>query len=302
MMTFEDKHPSNYGGGFGVTNEEPDILRSLLTGHKVGKVGGIASAGEVLFSVLLPKASKEIILVDHSYRSLFSTYAKAVMFEKLGIEATLAVFSKNYNIPAEQAEFYKAVAEISKDVPKAIVNGMTKTNTAMRLETGGGLFLNELRREWRFIAPSTIERGIKKLDKVRLIHGDLRDLEEYGKFDLIYASNAMEHSGRHGTPMPAQFERLLRPGGLLLSTHNTHTLATMPGFELLRREWGYRTAWDHRLYRRISQDLAPPKISPSAMKCLRPAMRKKVSGEMPVNSIHPRLWAGLPAETTTTAT
>lgn len=254
LPQFEDVYQHHTASGFGVTNEEPDLHRQLLGRRMFRKAACIASAGEIPFFVLLPRC-REVVAIDHSYRSLVAAYTKALLLEQLGPAGVrnLMVNSRDPN------ELVEAALKVKDLLPEnlrkhATFTAITKDSYGY---TGGGTFTEQdwrdLRREWREVRLSTLRAAVKNLHHTTFIHGDLKDLEKRGPFDLLYISNAMEHSGRNGIPKPKDFVPLLKEGGLLLSTRaNSYKDIAEPAFRKVNDIRGYRSQWWHILHERIT--------------------------------------------------
>lgn len=230
---FVDHHPAYTSSGYTVTNEEPHLFNALLGKTKVQRAACIASGGEVLLSVILHRAN-EIVAVDHSYASLSATYEKILLLRKLPTKTALELLrEEKYN------DLIQQVQRNSKHLP-------TFQNYARN--PIGVYTWQSVRREW--CRGDFRTRSVSKADieKMTLVHGDLRDLGElYGAFDLLYASNAMEHSGRdHKSPKLADLAKLLNPGGWLLYTkggkENTAVVSDA-GFTDVKQIKGLTSSW-----------------------------------------------------------
>lgn len=242
-IQFEDLYSSyDATGGYIVTNEEPDIHRELLSPCKgLKKVGSIASGGEVPLFVFLSRGSR-VYAVDHCYKALASAYLKARMLQQLGGEGTRDILAPPtvdaYNTTTPDLLRIKEFIKTLADVPEPLLKILTYSTFSF----------DGVRREWGLCSPNLLEKTVRHLSKLTLIHGDLGDLKKYAPLDCLYISNALEHSGRAGTPKTADLASLLKPGGLLLTTGNAKPANTE--FTLVKEIRGYRTSWVHSLFKR----------------------------------------------------
>lgn len=229
--------------GYVVTNEEPYLFNRILTDTKVQRAACIASSGEVLLSVILHRA-QEIVAVDHAYSSLTVAYAKLLLLQRVPIK-TIIELLRTENYDALQAH----LQAVWDKVPKGKYKGCLFDNGGWR----------QIRGTWcaPYFQPPRVTKA--DVEKVTFVHGDLRDLKaNHNTFDMLYASNAMEHIGRNNTcPKLSDLSNLLNPGGLLLFTA---TLASHTGadrlkaasLELVEQIRGYRTQWKHIVARKVA--------------------------------------------------
>ena len=236
---FIDVHPAYNSSGYIVTNEEPETLRGFIAGKKLKRSGGIASGGEILLSVLLPQSS-EVVVVDHAYNAVTMCYIKSVLLASLGPQGFLSLLTEK-----SLSEFQLAM--------KAVVLPPELAGKATILINDYNF--GEFKREWKLIPAEVLDAAHKKLDKVTLIHGDLADLQSYGEFNCIYASNAFEHTGRGGIRHNLDaILPLVKTGGMVLSTHgnamNKMSPCT-PAWDLMESVKGKRaTQWTHAIYKK----------------------------------------------------
>ena len=232
-----DIHPQYDQTGYKVTNETVTIFDKLLEGRKrFGKVGCIASGGEVWLASLLPRA-KELFAVDHSYAALLCSYGKAVLLSQLG--------------PSGFRELLKTKTHQEFD---ALLKSVAPEELRTKIKIGYGWTVgdhDEALRVWATIPDEALAASAKKIDKVTLIHGDLSDIEKYGPFDVAYVSNAFEHTGRDGYEKRPSLNNLppLKNRAIVLSTHAKAPMTP------ITQEWDLcgkhdLGQWSHVLYRR----------------------------------------------------
>lgn len=235
IPTFEEAFAGHTDSGYAATNEEPELFRRLMKGKRFKRVATIASAGELPYLTFLPIA-KEIVAIDHSYRSICVCFIKAIMLDLLGpaemrrflLEESYATFSDlvmNRIVPLMPEELRTKV-NMPMSVPKCLnipqlpprpFKPFTITKRpAGRLRHGSSSSwysppqpilspatvsvaeYNEIRREWQWVSLARLAYIRKNLHRVKLVHGDIQDLKKQGTgvFDLLYISNALQHRGR----------------------------------------------------------------------------------------------------------
>lgn len=263
MLRFEDKYPSFSTSGYTITNEEPALFTSLLRGISFRRGAAIASAGEVPIGVLLPKCREELIAIDHSYQSLVTTFAKAAMLKTLG--------PKQFKDSLIGCDAPNQFVELLKPISAVLPEGLaTKTVFGGSGFTVGPKSYDNLntRKEWHFISDRNIAAAYRNIDKLRLVHGDLvQDLKDERPFDLLYVSNAFDHQGRtRENPNREAISKLVRFGGyILVASSALNDFPKLPEMQLVRNIKGFRTSWDHRLYRRVKVQPAAPAIVADAI-------------------------------------
>jgi hypothetical protein len=244
---FEDLDNFN-AAGYWETNEEPEVHRELLSGIRLHRAAAIASGGEVSYFVLLPKVQKELVLVDHSYHSLAVCFLKACLLQQRGADQTKALF-----VSGDREAIVDALLTVKDGVPEKLRSHICSYGgelTPHRFYSE-----NNLRREWLYAPLDAIRASARKLSKLRLLHGDLSTLKGRGPFDLLYISNALDHTGVGGKRLGKEdIEPSLKKGGYVLLTKqavNYNTSGTNPsnmGWKLIREIRGFRTSWIHSLY------------------------------------------------------
>lgn len=280
MFPFEDRYPAYAPAhGYGVTNEEPLLIRQLVLPFKRGLA--IASAGEVTFLALLPRVKESLTLIDHSYASLRVFCLKALLLSHLGPVKLRQLF-----LDETKKGWKEAVAAIEDQLPAVLNTAALKTQDFMGIAQG------DVRREWFYADLASLKRAAANLHKIHLIHGDLLDAADRAPFDFLYLSNALEHTGRpadtsavatavvaaatrtstyqsprrrpahapfYGGPAPAhpEVERLsslLRKGSRVLwvaaqGPSYGGNLKAAQAWTLTRAVRGYRTSWVYNLSR-----------------------------------------------------
>lgn len=233
---------------FDVINEEPEVWNSLLGRQRFGKIATIASAGEILLFVLAHRATEEIIAVDHSYSSMRVCYAKALFVQKHG--ARLA----HKLITQDGWKGYKdSLAQIVSELPTVLQNPKRPTWDAPRTPE---FVLNDFndqkyRAEWHYGGVTNLERGARMLQKTTFIHGDFSDTAQYGPFDLLYVSNAQEHTNKNNVrPSVANdFIPLVRVGGLVLICATSYYPAPNdPTYRIVQTVKGFRNVHNWTYY------------------------------------------------------
>lgn len=258
--TFIDAHKAFNASGYDLTNEEISVHNMLLDGaglRRFMKGAAIASGGEIPLAVLLHRCD-QLICVDHSYRSCAMTMLKASLIDTMGPRAFLALIMEGEALPLSGA-----IKSVWETLPIEVRKTGASPAPTMMAPAIDDYSLRSWRREWHEANQLDVEEAAKKLHRVTIIHGDLEDLKEHGPFDVLYASNAMEHSGRGGkVPKMSLFGELLKDGGYLLATGGSspfRSASVDPSWTHLKQIHGFRTSWDHHLIR-----WSAPTVQPSA--------------------------------------
>ncbi len=230
---------------YNVTNEEPEVInRKLLAGSTYGKIGSIASSGDVVILCLLHRVREQLFAVDHSYGSLYCAYEKALLLRELGAKKLTGIVEAN-----NQAGYNAAVRLLQAKIPEKIRG---KASTSYNL--------SGIRKEWFYTGQAAVIRSRRNLDKLHFVHGDLTDLIPYGPLDLLYISNAQEHTDKTGRcPSLNKIGSSLAIGGHLLVASNQATpyytgteQDFAANFKILKKVAGYRTGYTYFLIERIA--------------------------------------------------
>jgi hypothetical protein len=247
LPNFVDQHPAYTAAGYGCTNEEPEILKDFLAKRTFDKIAAIASAGEMTYFLLLPRCNQELVAVDHSYRSLYVSYVKAALLDRLGPRKTKKLF-----VESTPLQIYEEITKLT--IPEVLSSKVRKDYALSSLD------LQSVRREWFYASEAALRQAAKKLDKLTFLHGDLSDLS--GKFNLLYLSNAHEHTGRKGAPKGADFTSVTTDDSFLLVAHtfmsdygtNPHVKTTFADWETVKDLKGFRTQWHYTLYKKKAKE------------------------------------------------
>jgi hypothetical protein len=223
-LAFEDVHtfPGN-DDFYPVPNESLERWDTLLKGLRVSRIAGICSGGEVGFLSLLPRARRELVLVDHSYKSLYFAIVKYLALRKYGAEET---YKRLTELTPEGAQ--ALAAEFEAEIPGPLKAVWEQRLGYTRYRNGADALASrqyEVTAYWKRQAPAKVVKMCAKLDRVRFVHGDLSDLSRFGKFGLVYLSNALESNHRtrdRVCSVPAQVAACLRAGGYVLTTHSEY--------------------------------------------------------------------------------
>lgn len=242
LPKFEDVHPAHNPTGYIMTNEEPELFKKMLGSRTFRRAASIASGGEIPLGILLPRCT-ELVAVDHSYTSLAVCFMKAALLDQLGGRGLLAML-----IESRYPDYQTCCTKLIADLPEVLRNRLTPTDKYVTGATALNLnHFNEMRREWRFYTPVELDKARERLANTTFVHGDLTDLEKFGKFNGIYLSNALEHTGRDGKrPEWDKVKLLLTKNGTVLATWGKGTKPILPG-ETKTKIAGFRSSWDYYL-------------------------------------------------------
>jgi len=251
LPAFEEKYAAHSPGGYPVTNEEPETIRRMLKGYKFNRVGGIAGGGEVSIFTLLPYAN-ELLCVDHSHRAIVALYIKLALLQKHGINGMRKVLEER-----KIKDFFKEATTVIQHLPEALRSKVKFPDPAKYDYYGTYTMSNEdysnMRKEWNILPDAIFRKVLGKLDRVKILHGDLRkDMEPYGKFDLFYISNAHQHVDRDSKTLKiADLVPLLNDKGMLLVAGELVTSPKNPELKVVKSIKGFRTTWSYTLFQKI---------------------------------------------------
>jgi hypothetical protein len=259
-FSFEDRFP-DYAvkSGYGVTNEEPLLLRDLTRPFKRGLA--IASAGEIAFFALLPRADETLVLVDHSYSSLRTFCLKALMLSTLGPAETINLLGTAFD---PWSHLLKFVPMLPPRLAEA------------RLDTWS-LEPATINRLWASIDLASLQAAKDNLHKIKLIHGDLVDTADRAPYDLLYLSNALEHNCRAalGGPKAQTYQvfpsvdalsSLLTPDAQILWTKSRNTSSgttkdALTRWPVVQSLSGKAMSWDYLASLGPSQPAQPARTA-----------------------------------------
>lgn len=214
-LVYEDVHQHEWKGYYAVPNEDTLSWRELLKKDKpIYRAAGICSSGEVGFFSILPLVRRELVLVDHSYRSLQVAALKYLLLKEKG-----ALEARRLLTTAPLDELRQELIALKEHLPEKLQTCHDKTGglwlgerIARRdsyrrysdyeyLGFGSSEFMpaddqRQVRELWLNIPPRIINKAAQKLDRVKFLHGDLSDLVQQGPFGLLYLSNAFSHPSR----------------------------------------------------------------------------------------------------------
>lgn len=245
LPQFEDKHPEYNASGYVFTNEEPALFNALLGDIKVKTAACIASGGEILLSVILPRA-KKVYAVDHAYRALGATLLKILHLQEMdGLEYA--------SICADHGEKFRGFTKKQKELWKQHVPEIIQKkcgNDAYWLDDSYSFA--QIKQVWPAgTAPKKLTKSI--INRITLLHGDLRDVP---KVDLLYVSNAMEHIARDNkSPTLRQFAAHLNPGGYIMFTSGK------PTYTSDEYSYGYTKQDENELYNRVGKKVPGTRTS-----------------------------------------
>lgn len=235
----EELNNFNVSTGYLCPNERPRIFLRKMASLKLRpkKVLSICSGGEMPL-MMLPFA-EEVLAIDHSRKSLDTALTKIKLLRQHGPDGWMSL------LRMPQTTFFSRWQALTQD------------------QTGyyaGGDNVSEMLRVWADI-PARIRHLIPaRLDRLKLLHGDFLDASDRGPFDVMYLSNALEHSGRTHTHRLVERKdlilSLLAPGGVIFYTrsiYNTPSTATFEGAQVIvtgpiASPWGGQ--WHYEMVRK----------------------------------------------------
>lgn len=234
------------------TNEEPETFNKLLDQYLPGtfkKVGAIASGGEVSFFCLMPRA-QEYVVIDHYIGSLRVFCTKLTLLQHLGPEKCKKLLCPTSSWGPKYDEDCKTLSEavfgVQERLPKELQTEASKTPYMMSPATTSA--------EWKRAEEDKLRAAALIGDRTTVVAGDLYDLKDHGPFDLLYISNAHEHTGINGLPRFERIAELVTPNGhLLLATNHGFQSSQAVPFTSVAKINGLRTSWRHELLVKAEQ-------------------------------------------------
>lgn len=253
------------------SNEDVELWRSMVKGLRVERAAAICSGGEVGLLALLPTVRRELVLIDHSRRSLLVAMLKHLLIRQRGATEVRELLGKG-----SYEDIKAALTAVKDGLPPdllAIYNRMGNGPRELGNETepfGARVDWYSakpsykphpgLQRYWCAVPVRLVQRSGAKLGKVSFIHGDMKMLAERGKFNLIYLSNAFNHASVTNTQHSTfkAIDEALAPGGYAMVAdyrggHVTEIVAAA-GWETVQSAVGDRNKapmqWMQTLYRK----------------------------------------------------
>lgn len=220
-LAFEDspkvKNADDY---YAVPNEDISLWRDYLKGKRIERAAGICSSGEIGLFAMLPTVRKELVLVDHSYRSLSIAMLKWLLLRERGPEATYELL-----LTKQPKEVKAVLGEVRAGLPDAVrrvYDSMyeEERNSYYTQYEPFSSYSSSMKLYWSRLPMRLIRHSGTKLGKVRFLHGDMKDLAAQGlKFDALYLSNALEHYYSQTSARTActTLDTILNPGAYIMA-------------------------------------------------------------------------------------
>lgn len=238
-LRFTDANDYASTTSYNCTNEDPKEWFKYVSDLKLERVAGICSGGEVGLLSLLPRTRKELILFDHSYLSLRSAMLKFLVLQR-GVEHAYPILTGNRRF--DRGDYEPALPDVYRK----------RSIFACGIDGGysyhdGHQVLGNIARHWSKFSYEHVADVCANLHKVHFVHGDVFDLTPLGPFDLVYFSNAFEHSPRQGgRPDGSRFFDILKPRGYVLATQSS---GVPQEWEVVKKGVMSYSGWYHTLYR-----------------------------------------------------
>lgn len=254
-------------------NEDVELWRSMVKGLRVERAAAICSGGEVGLLALLPTVRRELVLIDHSRRSLLVAMLKHLLIRQRGATEVRELLGKG-----SYKDIKAALTAVKDGLPPDLLAIYNRMGNDPR-KYGDEIEPFGARDDWYSAKPSykphpglqkywcavpvrLVQRSGAKLGKVSFIHGDMKVLAERGKFNLIYLSNAFNHASVTN-PQHSTFKAIdeaLAPGGYAMVADSRHgygastKVCDQAGWETVQSAIGDRNKasmqWMQTLYRK----------------------------------------------------
>lgn len=254
-IQYEDVHEYEGFHYYIVPNESLTSWKKLLEDAdiSVDRAAGICSAGEVGLFNLLPHVKRELVLIDHSTRSIAVAAVKHLILQKVGPDKAKELFESG-----DAAKIRKAFDGVKDKLPPKLQESYEKVfGTKKDLDHLGYAANSHARSLKSMWADAPLKKTCNTLGKVKFLHGDLTDLVERGPFGLLYLSNALDstHRSRSGqAALAATVEKAVKPGGYVLDAVSAFTKTARSGakWDLIAEHSPYTniqfSQWVYRLY------------------------------------------------------
>lgn len=267
-MNFQDLHEYDGHMTYPASNENLSSWKEALAGIQVERAAGICSGGEVSFFCVLPLVKEQLVLIDHSYASLYYALGKHHVIEKYSGKKACELFRGTH--PSYDRRGYKLPNPLKVEFDAANKDLPTKD-----CGRHGSFGLSGI---WQHITPEEVTNFKRNRKKVSFLHGDINDLADLGPFDLLYLSNALDYSGRDGDTF--QIDKIVKPGGYVMFCYQTsyYNENTPPrgnvqkhieGWEPVAkaktpRTAGYGLSWTYEVRRTPKEVTDAPQVAPSS--------------------------------------
>lgn len=283
-VVYEDVHKHEWKGYYAIPNENVFRWRDMLKNTPIYRAAGICSSGEVGFFGILPLVRRELVLIDHSYKSIQVAALKYLLLREKGARETLRLLTQG-----TQDEIAQEVKALADKLPEGLRSCFDKNVDGLWMQPKTPLDRNynsyyydssyygwasatdqpsydlpKLHKEWARYPLGLVQKAARKLDRVSFLHGDLTDLAERGPFGLVYLSNALQHESRergkrdYSDSALEKVEAAVKKGGyviLAVSVYDTINAKTRNrGWTLCgsnKKQAGDATGmgWEHQMWR-----------------------------------------------------
>jgi hypothetical protein len=179
MTPYIDSTSQDFGMGWTLTNENPNIYRGWAERISPNKAFAISSGGEIPLLALLPIGC-EVTAVDISYNSIRATMAKIALVKKYGKELKTKLHEN-------QRDFEKFVDdELVDEMPESL-----RENAGFRIVRGYDWMYNKFAQIWMNTPDNVLEAAQRNIGNISLVHGDIEEVQGED-FDLIYVANTLD--------------------------------------------------------------------------------------------------------------
>lgn len=233
-------------------NEDFKVWYDFLKHIPVQRAAGICSAGEVGFFSILPLVRKELVLVDHSYKSLSIAMVKYLVMRQEGYREAHRLFTRG-----SREELHNVYTKVGATLPGSVGKALRDLQRYDYVSPYAQHNSHKIQRVWDTVNTCSLRKAHTKLDLVSFLHGDLKDLVERGPFDVLYLSNALDgtHRGRDGSVQVAQINAAVKPGGYVILAESDYYKSgaeTFPGWEKVKELKNHTygsNAWVYKMFK-----------------------------------------------------
>jgi len=197
-MSFDKNHFIDLGPkndyGFQISYEDPSLLREWTQDLSPKEICAISSGGESVLLGFLP-LGVPVIGVDIAYNSIAFTYLKAKLIERYEAKELKKIMQTS-------AKLNRVLEEIMLEMPETLskrIISQYSPPSDVALSSGShdwDELWKQISHVWSKTPDWVIDASRKNLENLTLVHGNQADCKKFGKFEMVYSSNAIGYSSQ----------------------------------------------------------------------------------------------------------
>jgi hypothetical protein len=181
--------------GFTITTEDPDLLREWAQEEMPERTCAITGGGESIYLGFLPHGG-QVIGVDAAYNALAATYLKGKLIENYSTQDLKKLIDQGV------VDFNEALRQFLPTLPERLRRSVEGTR---EIVGSTDPYYKELwesfSKIWLDTPEEVIDSSRRNLGNLVLVHGDMAECTKWGRFQLVYPSNAVGWPGVTRTPL-----------------------------------------------------------------------------------------------------